>query len=100
PSSPLISLTTITHSQLRRTASALLSHPPSRSPCYHHLLVRGSKRARENVAASLLNLVKSDEDKVAGDIRKVDGAKATVRALIGNNSKVRAREKCKVEVLL
>lgn len=30
------------------------------------LVVGGSKRARENVIASLLNLVKSDEDKVAG----------------------------------
>ncbi|CAL9158476.1 unnamed protein product, partial [Musa hybrid cultivar] len=64
------------------------------------LVVRGSKRARENVATSLLNLVKSDEDKMAGDIRKVDGAEATVRALVGNSSKVSVREKCKVEVLL
>lgn len=64
------------------------------------LVVGGSKRARENVIASLLNLIKSDEDKVAGDIREVDGAEATVRALIGDDNGVSVREKCKAKVLL
>ncbi|CAL9150566.1 unnamed protein product, partial [Musa hybrid cultivar] len=64
------------------------------------MVVGGSKRGRENVAGSLLNLVKSDENKVSRDIREVDGAEATVRALVGNKSKVSGREKCKAEVLL
>ncbi|CAL9202493.1 unnamed protein product, partial [Musa hybrid cultivar] len=56
-------------------------------------VVGGSKRARENVAATLLNLVKSDGDKTVGDVKEVNGAKATMRALVGGNSRVNTRGK-------
>ncbi|URD83217.1 Trypsin [Musa troglodytarum] len=61
---------------------------------------RRGKRVRENVTVALPNLVKSSGDKVMGDVREVDGAKATVRALIDDNNKVSASGKSKAEVLL
>ncbi|THU54552.1 hypothetical protein C4D60_Mb10t26300 [Musa balbisiana] len=50
------------------------------------LVVGGTKRARESTTATLLNLVKSDGDKVVGDVKEVDGAEAAVRALADDNS--------------
>ncbi|URD76285.1 hypothetical protein MUK42_20062, partial [Musa troglodytarum] len=50
------------------------------------LAIRGSERVRENVATALLNLVKSSKDKMVGDVKEMDRAKATMRALAGNNS--------------
>ncbi|URE27838.1 hypothetical protein MUK42_06709 [Musa troglodytarum] len=48
----------------------------------------------------LLNLVKSDEDKATGNIKEVDEAKATMRALVSDNSGVSVRRKSKTKVLL
>ncbi|CAL9767715.1 unnamed protein product, partial [Musa acuminata subsp. burmannicoides] len=57
------------------------------------LMVGGSGRARENIAATLLNLVKSDGDKTVRDVKEVNGAKAAMRALVGGNSRVSTRGK-------
>ncbi|CAL9138633.1 unnamed protein product, partial [Musa acuminata var. zebrina] len=57
------------------------------------LVVGGSGRARENVTATLPNLVKSDEDKMVGDVKEVNGAKAAMKALVGDNSRVSTRGK-------
>lgn len=63
------------------------------------LVVGGSRRARENVAVTLLNLVKSDGNKTVGDVKEVNGAKAAMRALVSGNSRVSMRGKSKAEVL-
>ncbi|RWW40869.1 hypothetical protein BHE74_00053678 [Ensete ventricosum] len=57
------------------------------------LVVGGSERVRENVRVVLLNLVKSNRDKVVGDIREV-----VVRALVDGdnrfNTRGRTRQRC------
>ncbi|RZR86532.1 hypothetical protein BHM03_00013760 [Ensete ventricosum] len=74
-------------SQVSSTPSA--SSPPS-SP--------STERVRENAMIVLLNLVKSNRDKTVGDVKEVDGPKATVRTLASSNSRVstrgRARQRC------
>lgn len=66
-----------------------------------NMVIGGSKRTRENNLAVLLNLIKSDRDKTMGDIKEVDRAKATIRALASNDdNRVSMREKSKMEALL
>lgn len=66
-----------------------------------NMVIGGSKRTRENNLAVLLNLIKSDRDKTVGDIKEVDRAKATIRALVSNDdNRVSMREKSKMEALL
>ncbi|CAL9054299.1 unnamed protein product, partial [Musa banksii] len=60
----------------------------------------GSERARETITIVLLNLVKSNGDKVVGDIKEVDEVEATMRALDDDESQVSTRRKSKVKVLL
>ncbi|URD88004.1 U-box domain-containing protein [Musa troglodytarum] len=63
-------------------------------------LVVGVKgRARKNIVTVLLNLVKNNGDKTVRDVKEVDGAKATVMALVDDNSKVSTRGKSKVKML-
>lgn len=64
------------------------------------LVVRGSGRVRENIAAALLNLVRSGGDKAVGVVKEVDEAEAIMRTLVDGNSRVSTRGKSKVEVLL
>lgn len=64
------------------------------------LVVGRSKRARKNTATILLNLVKSNGDKVVGDVKEVDGMKATVRALVNGDSEVSTKGKSKAKMLL
>ncbi|CAL9160259.1 unnamed protein product, partial [Musa hybrid cultivar] len=63
------------------------------------LVVGRSRRVRENAAAALLNLVKSDRDKTVGDVREVDGAEAVVRTLACSDNGVSTRGKSKAEAL-
>ncbi|URE04006.1 hypothetical protein MUK42_19388, partial [Musa troglodytarum] len=63
------------------------------------LVVGGSRRARKNTVIALLNLTKSDRDKIVKDVREVDGAKATMRALVGNDNEMSARGKSNTEAL-
>ncbi|CAL9189403.1 unnamed protein product, partial [Musa hybrid cultivar] len=60
----------------------------------------GSERTRKTITIVLLNLVKSNEDKVLGNIKEVDEVEATMRALVDNESQVSTRRKSKVKVLL
>ncbi|CAL9190490.1 unnamed protein product [Musa hybrid cultivar] len=64
------------------------------------LVVWGSRRARENATIALLNLVKSNGENTMGDIREVDKAEVAMRALVVGDSRVSAREKSMVEMLL
>ncbi|URE04003.1 hypothetical protein MUK42_19388, partial [Musa troglodytarum] len=64
-----------------------------------YLIVGGSRRARKNTVIALLNLTKSDRDKIVKDVREVDGAKATMRALVGNDNEMSARGKSNTEAL-
>ncbi|CAL9753632.1 unnamed protein product [Musa acuminata subsp. burmannicoides] len=64
------------------------------------LVVGRSKRARENIVVALLNLVKSNGDKTIGDIKEVDRADATMRALADNDNGVSTRGNSKMEALL
>lgn len=63
-------------------------------------MVEGSERTRKNATIVLPNLVKSNKDKIVGDIMEVDGTKATMRALIDVDNQVSARRKSKAKVLL
>ncbi|RZS28053.1 hypothetical protein BHM03_00061613, partial [Ensete ventricosum] len=64
------------------------------------LVVGVSVKARENVVATLVNLVKGDRDKVMGDVKKVDKVEAIVRAMVDSDNRVSTRGKRKVEALL
>ncbi|RWW42806.1 hypothetical protein BHE74_00051606 [Ensete ventricosum] len=64
------------------------------------LVVGVSVKARENVVATLVNLVKCDRDKVIGDVEKVDKVEAIVRAMVDSDNRVSTRGKRKVETLL
>lgn len=64
------------------------------------LVVGGSKRAREKYYDYAIEPYKSDTNKTVGDVKKVDKAKAIVRALASNDNKVSARGKSKAEALL
>ncbi|XP_072961118.1 U-box domain-containing protein 16 [Typha angustifolia] len=58
-----------------------------------------SKRARENAAAALLNLVMAGGNKAAGDVREVEGAEKVVKHLAEDQA-ASARGKAKAEALL
>ncbi|URD88430.1 hypothetical protein MUK42_27028 [Musa troglodytarum] len=45
------------------------------------LVIGGSERVRKNIIVALLNMVKSDRDKIMGDVKEMDKAKTSMRAL-------------------
>lgn len=64
------------------------------------LMVGGSGRIRENTTVALLNLVKSNRDKAVEEVREVNKARATVKALADDNNEVSARGKNEAKTLL
>ncbi|CAD5169129.1 unnamed protein product [Musa acuminata subsp. malaccensis] len=64
------------------------------------LMVEGSESTRKNVTVAPLNLIKSNGDKTARDIREVDGTEATMRVLVDGNNEMSIRGKNKAKTLL